>query len=83
MSSIAKLFMSGRSQAIRLPARLRLAASEVSIEQIGRSLWVQPQAEAASDMGVWLQDFYASTAPLPEDFLAERGDTPPQERAWD
>ena len=82
MTATAKLFMSGRSQAIRLPARLRLAASEVIIEQIGNALWVQPQTEAANDMGAWLQAFYASTEPLPEDFLAERQDAPPQERDW-
>lgn len=82
MTATAKLFMSGRSQAIRLPARLRLAASEVIIEQIGSALWVQPQTEAANDMGAWLQAFYASTEPLPDDFLAERQDAPPQERDW-
>ncbi|MBS3934799.1 MAG: AbrB family transcriptional regulator [Sulfuritalea sp.] len=82
MTAIAKLFMSGRSQAIRLPARLRLAASEVIIEQIGSALWVQPQTEAANDMGAWLHAFYASTEPLPDDFLAERQDAPPQERDW-
>lgn len=82
MTATAKLFMSGRSQAIRLPARLRLTASEVIIEQIGSALWVQPQAEAASDMGAWLQAFYASTEPLPDDFLAGRRDEPPQERDW-
>ena len=32
MSVTAKLFMSGRSQAIRLPAKLRLDAKEVRIE---------------------------------------------------
>lgn len=82
MSATAKLFMSGRSQAIRLPARLRLAASEVVIEQIGNALWVQPQTGPANDMGAWLQAFYASTEPLPEEFLAERQDAPPQERDW-
>lgn len=82
MTATAKLFMSGRSQAIRLPARLRLAASEVVIEQIGSALWVQPQPQAASDMGAWLQAFYASTEPLPQEFLAERQDAPPQERDW-
>lgn len=82
MSATAKLFMSGRSQAIRLPARLRLAASEVVIEQIGNALWVQPQTAPANDMGAWLEAFYASTEPLPEEFLAERQDTPPQERDW-
>ena len=35
MTTTAKLFMSGRSQAIRLPAKLRLQAQEVRIEQIG------------------------------------------------
>lgn len=82
MTITAKLFMSGRSQAIRLPARLRLQASEVIIERIGSGLWVQPQALPAADMGAWLQQFYASTEPLPADFLADRQDAPPQERDW-
>jgi Antidote-toxin recognition MazE, bacterial antitoxin len=46
MSTNAKLFMSGRSQAMRLPAKLRLQAQEVRIEQIGDALWLQPLAEA-------------------------------------
>jgi antitoxin VapB len=33
-------------------------------------------------MGRWLQQFYASTEPLPEDFLADRQDAAPQERDW-
>lgn len=78
----AKLFMSGRSQAIRLPAKLRIAASEVRIEQIGNALWVQPQENAPADMGAWLRGFYASTQPLPQDFLADREDAPAQERDW-
>ncbi|OGB19050.1 MAG: AbrB family transcriptional regulator [Burkholderiales bacterium RIFCSPLOWO2_12_67_14] len=82
MSTTAKLFMSGRSQAIRLPAKLRLQAQEVRIEQIGDALWMQPQQEPAADMGLWLKAFYASTEPLPADFLADRQDAPPQERDW-
>ena len=81
-TTIAKLFMSGRSQAIRLPAKLRLAASEVRIEQIGNALWVQPQADAPGDLSAWLQDFDASAERLPDDFLAERDDAPPQSRDW-
>lgn len=38
MSTTAKLFMSGRSQAIRLPAKFRLQAQEVRIEQVGDAL---------------------------------------------
>jgi len=43
MSTTAKVFMSGRSQAIRLPAKLRLQTKEVQIEQIGDALWLKPQ----------------------------------------
>lgn len=82
MTITAKLFMSGRSQAIRLPAKLRLQAQEVRIEQIGKALWVQPESAANDNMGQWLEDFYASTDALPTDFLADRHDAPPQERDW-
>lgn len=82
MTTTAKLFMSGRSQAIRLPAKLRLQAQEVRIEQIGSALWLQPLVRPEADMGEWLRDFYASTEPLPADFLADRQDMPPQERDW-
>jgi antitoxin VapB len=82
MSITAKLFMSGRSQAIRLPAKLRLQAQQVRIEQIGTALWVQPESAASDNMGQWLEDFYASTDAMPADFLADRQDAPPQERDW-
>ena len=57
MTTTAKLFMSGRSQAIRLPAKLRLQAKEVRIEQIGNAFWLQPQIAVGHDLGQWLQDF--------------------------
>ncbi|HEX5755089.1 MAG TPA: hypothetical protein VFY12_01885, partial [Arenimonas sp.] len=60
----------------------RIQAKEVVIEQIGNALWVQPQEDAADNMGAWLKAFYASTEKLPDDFLAERHDSPPQERDW-
>lgn len=82
MTITAKLFMSGRSQALRLPAKLRLQAQEVRIEQIGSALWLQPEMSANNNMGQWLQDFYASSEALPSDFLADRQDAPPQERDW-
>lgn len=69
-------------RATRLPARLRLSASEVQIEQIGSALWVHPRTAPACDMGAWLQQFDASTEPLPDDFLLDRRDNPPQQRDW-
>lgn len=81
MSITAKVFMSGRSQAIRLPARLQVRSKEVRIEQVGSALWVQPVTEP-ENLGQWLQAFYAATPLLPDDFLADRDDAPPQERDW-
>jgi antitoxin VapB len=82
MSTTAKVFMSGRSQALRLPARLRLTAKEVRIEQIGTDWWLHPETAPEQDMGKWLQQFYAHSEPLPENFLADRLDAPAQERDW-
>lgn len=82
MTITARVFMSGRSQALRLPARLRLQAKEVRIEQIGNDLWLHPETPSENNMGLWLQQFYASTEALPAEFMADRQDTPPQERDW-
>lgn len=82
MSFTAKLFKSGRSQAIRWPAKLRLNAREVLIERFGPGYLLRPKPESEGDLGKWLSEFYASTEPLPDDFLAEREDAPPQQRDW-
>lgn len=74
--------MSGRSQAIRLPAKLRLDAKEVRIEQIGKALWVQPEPSPDQSMVDWLVEFYEATEPLPETFLGNRNDAPAQTRDW-
>lgn len=82
MSITARVFMSGRSQALRLPAKLRLQAKTVRVEQIGSDLWLHPETLPEQDMGLWLQQFYANNEALPADFLGERIDLPPQERDW-
>ncbi|HEX4855488.1 MAG TPA: AbrB/MazE/SpoVT family DNA-binding domain-containing protein [Limnobacter sp.] len=82
MSITAKVFMSGRSQALRLPAKLRLNAKEVVIEQIGADLWVHPVTPDTQNMGLWLAQFYKDTEKLPDDFLIDRVDMPAQERDW-
>ena len=40
---VAKVFMSGRSQAVRIPAAFRIAAPEVSIVRRGNSLVLTPR----------------------------------------
>ena len=78
----ARLFMSGRSQALRLPTKLRLRCSEVEIESMGDALWVQPSDHPIGGLDHWLETFYAEHPPLPDAFLQDRGDQPPQERDW-
>ena len=82
MTVIAKVFMSGRSQAIRLPAKLRLAATEVRIDQVGNALWIQPEAVPGQNMADWLTAFYQASEPLPDTFLVKRSGSPAQVRDW-
>lgn len=82
MSVITKIFNSGQSQALRLPARLRLAIKEVRSEKIDNDLWLHPETPPEQDMGQWLKKIYVYAAPFPDDFLTDCQDTLPQERDW-
>lgn len=80
MTIIVSVFMSGCSQALRLPTRLHLQAKAVHVAQIGNELWLHPETPQKQDLGRWLQQFCASTEPLPEEYLADRQDAAPQQR---
>jgi antitoxin VapB len=73
----AKVFMSGRSQAVRIPAEYRIATNEVYIRR-------DPQSGAlilSEVPGEWDEIFAAlDRAGLPEDFLADRTQGIPQKR---
>jgi antitoxin VapB len=73
----AKVFMSGRSQAVRIPAEYRFATEEVYIRR-------DPQSGdliLSEAPGGWDGIFSAlDKAGFPEDFLADRVQGPPQER---
>ena len=73
MLKIAKIFMNGRSQAVRLPKEFRFNSDEV---------WVQKQGDkvilSATEPG-W-DEFFDLAPVFDEDFLSDRGDLPPQER---
>ncbi len=79
---IAKLFLRGRSQVLRLPAELRLQGQQVRIKKIGNALWLQPEGNSDQNMAQWLREFYASAAPLRAESSAVRDDPAPQERDW-
>ncbi len=77
MPRTAKLFRNGRSQAVRLPADLRFEGSEVYVRRDSSTGDVILSRRPES----W-KDFFAlmKTIDVPEDFLADRQDAPPQKR---
>jgi len=75
MTQTAKLFMNGRSQAVRLPAEFRFEGKEVFIERDGDKVILRAKQVS------W-DDFFARPSAVPDDFLADRNDTPPQDREW-
>ena len=77
MSKTAKLFLNGRSQAVRLPAEFRFEGSEVYVRRDPASGDVILSRRPES----W-KDFFdlMKTIEVPEDFLADRKDAAPQKR---
>jgi antitoxin VapB len=74
---VAKLFRNGRSQAVRLPAEYRFSGSEVFIRRDPESGDVILSHRPAN----W-EDFFslARQADIPDEFMKERADRPPQKR---
>jgi antitoxin VapB len=73
----ARVFMSGRSQAVRIPVEYRFTTHEVYIRR-------DPQSGdliLSQAPGNW-EEIYAAldTAGFPDDFLADRAQGLPQER---
>jgi antitoxin VapB len=77
MRRTAKLFRNGRSQAVRLPSEYRFEGSEVYVRRDPATGDVILSRRPES----WV-DFFElmETIDVPEDFLADRQDTPPQRR---
>lgn len=77
MPRTAKLFRNGRSQAVRLPADLRFEGSEVYVRRDPQNGDVVLSRRPES----W-EDFFqlVRNLDLPDDFLTNRKDEPPQKR---
>ena len=77
MSHVAKLFKNGRSQAVRLPSEFRFAEKEVYIHRDPLS----GDVVLSRRPGDW-EEFLALVGCLdvPQDFMADRQDGPPQDR---
>jgi len=78
MQRTAKLFRNGRSQAGRLPADFRFEGTEVCIRRDPSSGNVILSSRPHS---TW-QSFFnlRDQTGVPQDFMPERGDGPPQKR---
>ncbi|MBL1256826.1 MULTISPECIES: antitoxin [Methylocystis] len=77
MTDTAKLFMNGRSQAVRLPAKYRFEGEEVFIRRDEVTGDVILSRRPTS----W-EDFFelASETEVPSDFLTDRDASPPPTR---
>ena len=47
-AAVAKVFMSGRSQAVRLPKEFRLPGTEVRIRRVGTGILLEPIRDLAA-----------------------------------
>ena len=74
--SVGKIFMNGRSQAIRLPKQYRFDCSQVFIEKQGDKLIISAQRPG------W-DEFFDTESAFDAAFMAERADSRPQEREFD
>ena len=69
----AKIFMNGRSQAVRLPKPFRFETDEVFIRKVGSEIILSPRPKS------W-DDFFTKTALPSDDFIPDRGELPAQMR---
>lgn len=64
----AKIFWSGRSQAVRLPKEFRFEGEAVSVRRVGNSVILEP-------LDTWPEGFFKSISDVSADF-----ERPPQGR---
>jgi antitoxin VapB len=76
MPRTAKLFRNGRSQAVRLPMEYRFEGSEVYVRRSpSGDVILSRKPESWNDFFDFME-----TVNVPEDFLSDRNDAPPQKR---
>lgn len=73
MSHVAKIFMNGRSQAVRLPKEYRFDCDEVFIRKQGDEIIISPRKTT------W-DDFFDQQPAFDDDYLGDREQEKPQER---
>lgn len=71
MSTVARLFINGGSQAVRLPKEFRFEGEEVRVRRLGRGVVLEPMTASS-----WPADYWARL-PRIEDAEWRRPDDPP------
>jgi antitoxin VapB len=80
MAATAKIFMHGRSQAVRLPKEFRLPGKEVRVSKVGDKVILEPLEKAPFDIEAWRAELVAAGARaflpkgLPDDEQPARDD---------
>ncbi|GMA66206.1 antitoxin (plasmid) [Alicyclobacillus fastidiosus] len=69
----AKLFQSGRSQAVRLPKEFRFNGTEVYVKRVGNAVVLLPMEDAWDSLAQSLELFS-------DDFMSERDQLAEQQR---
>ena len=75
-TAVAKVFMNGRSQAVRLPKEFRFDTPEVTVERVGDAVVLRPRRQTHAEW--WAQMETAMNAFEGMDFV-ERDRTPPRD----
>jgi len=70
---VAKVFRTGRSQAVRIPKDFRFACDEVYIERDGERVVLTPRPRS------W-KEYFARARRFTEDFPDDIPDAPPEKR---
>ena len=74
----AKVFINGKSQAVRLPMEFRFKCSEVSVSRLGSGVVLEPISNSWKD----LFEIIKSISTNDELFLDDRKDFTPQQRNY-
>ena len=77
---MARVFWSGRSQAIRLPKDFRVDERDLLISRRGKKLVLEPRAERVDDKG-WPTSFWNVFGALPDDFDVGARDEPAERKS--
>jgi antitoxin VapB len=67
LTDTAKIFTTGRSQAVRLPKAYRFDTAEVFIEKVGNTVILRPKQDEPGEWGTRLQAILSGWEGMPEE----------------